>query len=224
MKALVLAAVLVATLTAAPAAAQERAVVTHDGLRLRQTPSLEAGLVTMLDRGAVVQILDRTAGTTRIGTLEAPWYRVRRGEREGWTYGAYLAFNILVNPALDIVVYFQEDPKDPLLVTYHILSPSREVDRKQEIYEAQVRFSPSLHYYVVTDLKGVVGGIAIHDCLTGEMVHHARIVAPAPAWNGEDLTFRAVVREEGGLIRWQGRIFRAGVVADARNSGTSRTN
>jgi peptidoglycan-N-acetylglucosamine deacetylase len=53
------------------------------GLRLREGPSSDHDILTVMPEGASVVVLDGPEGQ---------WYRVRYGTIEGWAHGAYLSF------------------------------------------------------------------------------------------------------------------------------------
>jgi hypothetical protein len=199
----------------------QQAAVTGGGLRVRSRPNLQGQILFQMQRGDVVDVLERSDTPMQIGELQSHWYRVRHRLGTGWTYGAYLTFDSVRNDEFDLAVFRHDDKNDPLLQHFYIVC-GKENCRHEEIYEASVQFAPSVLYYAVVGLQDIVGGIAIHETKTGDLLHHARIVGPHPIWDGDRLTFRAVVREDGGLISWQEMRFQLGRVVPTGRTGQIR--
>ena len=60
-------------------------------VRLREAPHLEAKTLGYLEKGQLVQVLERSGARVRLQGMEAYWYRVQTAEGAvGWAYGQYI--------------------------------------------------------------------------------------------------------------------------------------
>lgn len=60
-------------------------------VRLRERPHLEAKTLGYLEKGQVVEVLERSGAPVRLQGMEAYWYRLRTAEgTEGWSYGQFI--------------------------------------------------------------------------------------------------------------------------------------
>lgn len=60
-------------------------------VRLREAPHLEAKTLGYLEKGQLVQVLERSGARVRLQGMEAYWYRVQTPEGAvGWAYGQYI--------------------------------------------------------------------------------------------------------------------------------------
>jgi hypothetical protein len=65
-------------------------IVNFDRVNVRDAPDEVNGkVVTQLQAGIVVEVLEATAQSYKIGGNTAPWYRIM--DPEGWVFGASLA-------------------------------------------------------------------------------------------------------------------------------------
>ena len=65
--------------------------VNNDQVNLREGPSTSSKVITQLDKGTPVRILDQTKKSETIAGETAIWYKVRLWDRtEGWIFGAFL--------------------------------------------------------------------------------------------------------------------------------------
>src|SRR5262245_23209656 len=66
--------------------------VTSADLKMRIAPNTTAVEIGRLTRGEQVKIVQRSADSVQIGTLNAYWYKVTSNSGlTGWVYGAHLA-------------------------------------------------------------------------------------------------------------------------------------
>jgi len=66
-------------------------------VRLRESPHLEAKTLGLLEKGQVVEVLERSGAPVRLQGMEAYWYRVRTPDgATGWSYGQFI--DLLENP------------------------------------------------------------------------------------------------------------------------------
>jgi hypothetical protein len=60
-------------------------------VRLRERPHLEAKTLGYLEKGQVVEVLERSGAPVRLQGMEAYWYRVRTVDGiDGWSYGQFI--------------------------------------------------------------------------------------------------------------------------------------
>jgi hypothetical protein len=72
----------------------EEMKVIDDRVRLRNEPDLHSDIIMYLQKGEIVEILDKTTELQQIDDLESYWYKVKLDTgTEGWAYGAYLKEN-----------------------------------------------------------------------------------------------------------------------------------
>ena len=77
----------------------KRGVVVSDRPSMRAAPAVSAPVVEQLFDGDFVEILERSVYESNIGKMSDYWYKVRSGERFGWTFGYFISFeNISFNP------------------------------------------------------------------------------------------------------------------------------
>lgn len=65
-------------------------VVDYPLLRVRADPVSDAGLVTMLRAGAIVEIVTASSNEETIEGKTNRWYQVQYQGRRGWVFGSYL--------------------------------------------------------------------------------------------------------------------------------------
>ncbi|NNM55217.1 MAG: SH3 domain-containing protein [Spirochaetales bacterium] len=65
--------------------------ITEDHVNLRESPAIDGAIITQLDKGTPVRILDQTKKPQTIAGQTAIWYKVLLWDRtEGWMFGAFL--------------------------------------------------------------------------------------------------------------------------------------
>ena len=65
--------------------------INNTSVRVRSAPNTTGAVLTQLNRGARVKVLDRTDEEETIGGQTNYWYQVRLADRrEGWVFGAFL--------------------------------------------------------------------------------------------------------------------------------------
>ncbi len=65
--------------------------LTDSGVRMRLKPTLQGKILSALNAGTPVTILEATAEAMKIESMEAPWYLVRTWEGlQGWVYGGFV--------------------------------------------------------------------------------------------------------------------------------------
>jgi hypothetical protein len=70
---------------------ETNATVTAPNVRLRKQPSLTGGEAGYLQTDERIVILETTAETTKVGEMNAPWYRVKSiSGMEAWAYGGFI--------------------------------------------------------------------------------------------------------------------------------------
>lgn len=66
--------------------------VSSPDLKMRISPNTTAAEIARLTRGETVKIVQRSADSVQVGTLNAYWYKVTNSSGlTGWVYGAHLA-------------------------------------------------------------------------------------------------------------------------------------
>ena len=72
------------------------AVVTGDNVRVRTGPSLKHRIITKVNRGTSVVVLERSSKLEVIGGKKNYWYRIKikSSGKTGWIYGAFLKVSI----------------------------------------------------------------------------------------------------------------------------------
>jgi len=78
--------------------AEDNAVITGDGVRVRTQPSVFSDMRGTLDRGARVQVISRTDFTDTIDGVSAPWYGIDYGRYGGYVFGRYVTLDPGVVP------------------------------------------------------------------------------------------------------------------------------
>jgi hypothetical protein len=68
-----------------------RQVIAKDGLRLRESPSLSAQILDVLQYNAHVSILEKQSAIAEISGISGSWCRISQGWREGWVFGGFLS-------------------------------------------------------------------------------------------------------------------------------------
>ena len=70
-----------------------RAMINEKGVRLRQTPSLKGEVLSSLNLGTLVEVLEIGEIELSIDDYTGLWYRVgTSGKLQGWVYGKYLTY------------------------------------------------------------------------------------------------------------------------------------
>jgi hypothetical protein len=85
-----LAAVLVLLVFVLDASAQNNAVITGSGVRLRPSPTINAGVIRELARGTRVQILAHTDFTDSLDGFTGYWYYISYRGIYGYIFGKYI--------------------------------------------------------------------------------------------------------------------------------------
>ena len=66
------------------------AVINSAYLRLREMPASEAGIVTTLWRGYILEVMSRSPAKSVVDDEEDYWYQVNYDGLQGWVFGSYL--------------------------------------------------------------------------------------------------------------------------------------
>lgn len=70
---------------------REHAYITDSNVRIRSKPDLTGEKLGSVQRGDIVQVLDKSAEPMQIEKESAYWYKIKTdGDMEGWVYGAYV--------------------------------------------------------------------------------------------------------------------------------------
>ncbi|QQO07647.1 SH3 domain-containing protein [Breznakiella homolactica] len=86
---------------------EERYINTEDGLRLREEPSLGAGVIGIIPYDDVVVLYDQYSNEKiRIDNIESRWVKVFWGDTTGWVFDGYLS----EQPSKGIVELSRESP------------------------------------------------------------------------------------------------------------------
>jgi len=64
--------------------------INDNGLRVRSDWDLNAEIIGQLNEGDLVEILELSADTEKIGSMNSRWYKIRTPEHLGWVYGYYV--------------------------------------------------------------------------------------------------------------------------------------
>lgn len=72
-------------------ASSQKATVNDNNVRIRKQPTLTGTEVGKLQKGNIVTVLEKSAESMKIDTMDAYWYRIKTDTGlEGWSYGAFL--------------------------------------------------------------------------------------------------------------------------------------
>ncbi len=70
---------------------REHAYIADSNVRVRSKPDLTGEKLGSVQRGDIVQVLDKSAEPMQIEKENAYWYKIKTtGDMEGWVYGAYV--------------------------------------------------------------------------------------------------------------------------------------
>jgi hypothetical protein len=83
-------AVLICLAFAAEALAKNNAVITGSGVRLRPSPTINAGVIRELGAGTRVEILAHTDFTDSLDGFTGYWYYIVNQGIYGYVYGKYI--------------------------------------------------------------------------------------------------------------------------------------
>jgi len=72
---------------------KEKAIITDNNVRMRNSPSIDSSIVTLLDKDTVVDIIGISEEKVSIPSYQPNyWYNVRKDDgKEGWVFGGLLA-------------------------------------------------------------------------------------------------------------------------------------
>jgi hypothetical protein len=76
-----------------PAYSAGNAVITGDGVRVREKPSLSGKILVSLNRGTRVTVVGKTDFIETIGGDTAPWYEISHGDIRGFVFGAFVSLD-----------------------------------------------------------------------------------------------------------------------------------
>lgn len=98
--------------------AGDSAEVTGDYVRIRSGPTLEHRILTKVNRGTVVFIINRGENLIDINGQKNYWYRIKlqEGEIEGWMFGLYLRKKNEVKENTASMPIFTDKPSLPLKI------------------------------------------------------------------------------------------------------------
>jgi len=66
------------------------AIVTKEGVNLRQSASVNAPVVSILPKGASLTVLEKSAEPVQIYKCPYYWFHATYGQKTGWVYGEFL--------------------------------------------------------------------------------------------------------------------------------------
>jgi hypothetical protein len=94
----------------APAYPADNAVVTGDGVRVRNQPSVREDITGVLSRGTRVEVVEKTNFRDTIDGFTEPWYEIVHGAVIGFVFGKFIALDSGISVPLMRTDEFYGDP------------------------------------------------------------------------------------------------------------------
>ena len=88
----------------AAAAAADNATITGDGVRMRWESRTDAEIITTLNKGTRVEVINRSQVYQTIGGDSAFWYYVTYGKDSGFVFGRFIAIDPAAAPSFEPVM------------------------------------------------------------------------------------------------------------------------
>ncbi len=95
---------------------KEAFVIAKSGLTLRDKPSQDGGVITLLATNSVVNVLEKGA-EVEVKKVKSNWYKVKFGKYEGYCFGGFLSFGKKMQAKKVSEVANQEGGGEKALVT-----------------------------------------------------------------------------------------------------------
>ncbi len=91
-------------LSAYAAVAADNATITGDAVRMRGEARTDAEIITSLNKGTRLEVINRTQISQTIGGDFAYWYFVTYGNESGFVFGRFIAIDPAVAPSFEPVI------------------------------------------------------------------------------------------------------------------------
>ncbi len=209
---------------AVSAAADDYGVSAVEGLRIRTSPDLKGKTVGKLRRGDLFTVIKKSKTATEVGKKTDFWLHVRFGDKTGWVFGGYAAYdyNLYVSPGGDFLVWrVSSDLVDGNAVPLYYRKAGDPAIRMLKVDPEATGFTVSGdHRYLAVDAgTDVIGSIIVYSLEKNKEIHRDSHTRRDFSWKGNVLTYRKITYTGNGCVLWEETVFENGKVRKGRASG-----
>ncbi len=207
---------------------EEYGIVTAP-LKMRTTPSLDGSIVTVLEKGAIVKIIEQTKNSITVENIESPWFKINFNNKTGWSFGGFISKDFyVIDPKLHIVTWSVTIPKQDgdipytrKIVLYNKTSKSESIIEVSH-ESAFFAFSQNLKYLVVDDGTDVIGTLSFYDVKSGKSIHSTSYSPRKFRWEGNIIKYNNIVCYDDGYTIFEQEIFNDGKIIRTGKYGVTR--
>jgi hypothetical protein len=211
------------------AIADENSGIVTYPLKMREAPNLKGSLITVLEKGTIVKILEQTESSIKVDNIESPWYKISINKKTGWVFGGFISKEYqIIDRKLNILSWSVNIPTPGGSYSYtrNIVLYDK-TKKSSSIIEASPEstdylFSQNLKYVAVDEGTDVVGGIAFYDVNNGKLINSAAYSPRNFKWEGNALKYNKVICYDDGYTLYEQEIFDNGKTIKTGKYGKGR--
>lgn len=210
-----------ALLAAAPLRDDEVEITVN--LRLRASGGQDAGVIKVLNKGELAQVIETGRKTERINGIEAKWYKVETEGIEGWVFGGYIrkTGRMLVKMNPGYTAWFERPGNDHekkiFCLRYAGKSKIIKILISPDIDDYEV--SPNGKYAAFDSGTDIIGRIDIYEIETKKPVYNAPYSPRVLVWKNNTISIHRVTGTNFCYLVWELDFFNNGKIKKNIKSG-----
>lgn len=201
------------------AAEEKKGIVAVSNLRMRGTPDLKGNVVTLLDRGSIVTILEESVKKLKVEGNEAPWLKVRYNSHTGWLFGGYITTDYHCFDRGCNTVSWSRTVQNATSEYGYITEISLYNRTNKTLYRidaspetAWYSFSKNLKYLAIDAGTDGVGNISFYRIHDGKVLHSSSFSPRGITWDGNKVKYHSVLCMDDGFTIYEEQVFNDGKI------------
>jgi hypothetical protein len=202
-------------------------IITTNGLRIREAPSIKAKEIKQINKGLIVEIISDNNKFEEIDDYSSMWYKIKIDNITGWVYGGYLSHGKYCYIDNDVIAWISTYYKNKYrFYRFNYLSKKNNIDKSFEIkcvMPGEFVFSKSMQYVAFDDGTDVVGEILIYKISDGELLHSSSYCPRFHLkWDEETIKYKHVFYLGDCCLLWEEEIFVNGKIIKGTTKGKGK--
>lgn len=199
-----------------------KALITGSSVRVRSEPSLEGKEVVQLALGTEVEITGESEKEMKIDAMSAKWFKIKAGDKEGWTYGGFMVKDYQKSPDGAIKLWYGWESNSQSPKTIHFVNSGNNHYGQITLPEFAQGYtlSKSSKYLLLDSGTDVIRGLSVFSLADGKSLVSA-MSAGNSGWKGDTVIFQKVREMLSGCVLWDEMIFSDGKVTKSGKTGRS---
>jgi hypothetical protein len=197
----------------------KKALVTADVLKVREEPSTQGKELARLERGTIVEIIEKGTTSIKVGDIEDVWDKIKSGDITGWCFAGFLAHWYYSSPDGKTVAWSSSKPVNDIVKMNIFMTDTKKIlVIEHEIQSTWSDFSPGFKYFGVETGTDIVRRIVFYDVNTGKSIAGDSYIGEKPKWEGDSVKYKKVTYV-GGCVLWTKSEFKDGKIVQGSETG-----